>query len=581
MIDLKKIAIFGCGNNAYDLMHFLKRYKIYPSIYIDSDTCKQGTYFGDKFLIYSPECLKKTKDYFVVVTPSDSTPISDLLLSWNYNLDKDFALMKDFIPMVISFYCSKMLTFFDDNELDATFVFAPNLMKMTNCSHEEIALKYMKNVSNTIDRIAWLQSIPPHIKKCYQSLSYYSDDYIQNIFTGSDVIERNGTYVQTDMSSTYVNVYGGMRVTTGQPSTYTRAVHFIGASYIYGFGVEDKHTIPSCVQRKINNSNLPYCCFNHGIRGLEFCDYLNKMKDIPINRHDSVIIYLKDDQQIKNYFMRWKIPYIDTNEYLWDFRMDSIFFDWGSHLNYKGNIAVSNIIYDLLFRNSANKPLQFSQESNRNTEETEELNDWLKKISKEVQNMKSGTIGAIVAHCNPFTFGHYHLIQIASQIVDYLYVFVLSEDQSEFCFSDRFHLVKECVRDLKNVKVLPSGKYIISTVTFPEYFSKDANQNVTLDPTTDIEIFGKKIASVLNITYRFVGEEPKDAVTRQYNKFLKLILPKYGVKLIEIPRIKKKGNIVSASLVRKLYYEEDWEMLKQYVPLNVFQYLKHRKDLCN
>ena len=50
--------------------------------------------------------------------------------------------------------------------------------------------------------------------------------------------------------------------------------------------------------------------------------------------------------------------------------------------------------------------------------------------------------------------------------------------------------------------------------------------------------------------------------------------------MIEIPRIEKNGNIVSASLVRKLYHEDGWEMLKQYVPYNTLQYLKDRKDLC-
>ena len=66
-MDLKKIAIFGCGNNACELVRTLERYKIYPSIYVDSDTCKQGTYFLDRFLIDSPECLKSIRDYFVVI----------------------------------------------------------------------------------------------------------------------------------------------------------------------------------------------------------------------------------------------------------------------------------------------------------------------------------------------------------------------------------------------------------------------------------------------------------------------------------------------------------------------------------
>lgn len=33
---------------------------------------------------------------------------------------------------------------------------------------------------------------------------------------------------------------------------------------------------------------------------------------------------------------------------------------------------------------------------------------------------------------------------------------------------------------------------------------------------------------------RFVGEEPFDAVTRQYNEAMKLIMPKYGVEVCKI-----------------------------------------------
>lgn len=37
----------------------------------------------------------------------------------------------------------------------------------------------------------------------------------------------------------------------------------------------------------------------------------------------------------------------------------------------------------------------------------------------------------------------------------------------------------------------------------------------------DITIFAEKIAPHLNIKYRFVGEEPEDAVTSQYNDAMK------------------------------------------------------------
>ena len=78
--------------------------------------------------------------------------------------------------------------------------------------------------------------------------------------------------------------------------------------------------------------------------------------------------------------------------------------------------------------------------------------------------------GAVVMNCNPFTKGHRYLIETAANECGHLYVFVLSEDKSEFSAADRLEMVKLGTQDLQNVTVLPTGPYLISGVTFPTYF---------------------------------------------------------------------------------------------------------------
>lgn len=78
-------------------------------------------------------------------------------------------------------------------------------------------------------------------------------------------------------------------------------------------------------------------------------------------------------------------------------------------------------------------------------------------------------------NCNPFTLGHRYLIEEACSQVDILYVFVVEEDKSYFKFEDRIEMVRQGTKDLKQVQVLPSGKYIISKETFAQYFKKGAN----------------------------------------------------------------------------------------------------------
>ena len=168
-------------------------------------------------------------------------------------------------------------------------------------------------------------------------------------------------------------------------------------------------------------------------------------------------------------------------------------------------------------------------------------------------------------NCNPFTVGHRHLVEYAAGMVDYLFVFVVEEDRSKFSFRDRLEMARESCRDLANVRVLPSGRYMISDLTFAEYFQKAELQEQTVIPTDDVQIFGEAIAPCLGITHRFVGEEPTDSVTRQYNQTMKEMLPGYGVEVVEIPRYRLGGDYVSASTVRKMISDGNAEGARKYV----------------
>lgn len=183
--------------------------------------------------------------------------------------------------------------------------------------------------------------------------------------------------------------------------------------------------------------------------------------------------------------------------------------------------------------------------------------------------------GAIVMNCNPFTYGHQFLIEEVSRQVDRLFILVLQENLSDFSFDDRFSMVVSGVQHLNNVTVLPSGKFIISSKTFPEYFKKDSLQNENIDASLDIGLFGTRIAPALNVKTRFVGDEPFCKVTNAYNIQMKEILPKYGIEFKIIPRKKIGDTAVSASRVRKLMKENNTGELMKLVPLTTINYLKN------
>jgi [citrate (pro-3S)-lyase] ligase len=187
---------------------------------------------------------------------------------------------------------------------------------------------------------------------------------------------------------------------------------------------------------------------------------------------------------------------------------------------------------------------------------------------------QSFTSGAIVMNCNPFTLGHRYLIEYAMSKVDNLYIFVVEEDKSYFKFKDRIELVRQGTADLANVRVIPSGQYIISRETFGLYFEKDQNQNAEIDCSQDVELFAEHIAPAMNIEIRFAGEEPLDNVTKQYNDTMRRILPRYGVRFEIIPRLETDGEVISASKVRKLLENKDFDAIAKLVPKTTLDYLK-------
>ena len=192
------------------------------------------------------------------------------------------------------------------------------------------------------------------------------------------------------------------------------------------------------------------------------------------------------------------------------------------------------------------------------------------------KNNSIGTAGAIVMNCNPFTLGHQYLIEKASAECEHLYVFCVSEDKSEFSFADRFEMIKRGTSHLANVTVLPTGPYLISSATFPDYFLKERDKKEEIHCLLDIEIFIKHYAPHFSICKRYVGTEPISQGTDMYNKALKEYMPKSGIALKEIKRLEQNSSPISASRVRELINPGDEESLKQLIPKTTYDYLKEK-----
>ena len=220
---------------------------------------------------------------------------------------------------------------------------------------------------------------------------------------------------------------------------------------------------------------------------------------------------------------------------------------------------------DLGFHEIARVPGRLVFMENRRTG----FSNYLQALAK---TKRGGVSAAIVMNANPFTLGHQYLAERAAAACDTLHLFIVSEDLSLIPFPVRRRLVEAGTAHIPNVILHDCGPYLISSATFPGYFLRDGSETVAAQAALDVEIF-KKIAGALNVTVRWVGEEPNDAVTAMYNRVMAEALPEAGIRCAVLPRREANGVPISAGAVRDCFRRGDVEALRSLVPRTTLDYL--------
>ena len=197
----------------------------------------------------------------------------------------------------------------------------------------------------------------------------------------------------------------------------------------------------------------------------------------------------------------------------------------------------------------------------------------INKIKKDFDVKTETQKAMLVMNCNPFTYGHQFLIEKAASENEEVLIFVVQEDKSVFPFKTRYDLVKKGTAHLGNVKVIPGTEYIISSATFPNYFLRKEDDSLMEYTKLDATIAGKQFGEKLNISRRYIGEEPYCPVTKKYNDALMEILPEYGMEVVLVPRKELHHTAISASIVREKLKEGKIEELKEFVPPTTFEFL--------
>lgn len=348
-----------------------------------------------------------------------------------------------------------------------------------------------------------------------------------------------------------------------------QSVYLAGACIVGGYPTAEVGSLAYRLYQRLLKENIKY---NVEILVKAHLDIslADDLEMLDIRENDIIIVIMN------HYMYEKKIDDIDLLEDYNNRPANSWWFlNEPIHTLRRGNEMIVGKLYSLLAEQYKRKSFDNCYVQVGKTyltgKQKKQLEEYIRKTGFE---RKDNISGCIVMNANPFTKGHLYLVEQAAAEVDELLVFVVEEDLSEFCFADRFQMVRQGVAHLDNVKVIPSGSFIISSHTFVSYFEKDKWQDEAVDYALDIGLFGTYIVPAFGIIKRFVGEEPTDRLTQGYNEEMKRKLPLYGVEVKEIPRIDVEGEIISASTVRKLYRMMEWKDLTLYLPDTTVDYLR-------
>ncbi|SFH76574.1 [citrate (pro-3S)-lyase] ligase [Selenomonas ruminantium] len=406
------------------------------------------------------------------------------------------------------------------------------------------------------------------------------------------VIMQNGIpgWYLSDRDIDGYHVVGGIRRTCNVPQKFINTCYMLGACITLGSYTRDEDTIESIMQAKLNEQGkrirfLNYSCGSNSDVIVSAINTFHRVLNIKPLAGDILVFFDKDSTLARSLpYLKDRNRRFDIKDAFAEYENVKCFKDneW-YHINKDGNRMVAKFLLDIIdFDERENAEDMIPPVCNKVIDSKENfiaksLQSYIERVAKE--RMPFQNTGAIVMNCNPFTKGHLYLVEQARKQVEFLYVFVVEEDKSFFSFKDRVAIAIENCKKFNNVKVLPSGMLMISSYTFAEYFNKDDIQDEKISPISDVNIFGAYIAPFFRIKKRFVGTEPLDNVTRQYNETMKMHLADFGIELIEIDRLQNENNPISATTVRSAIKNGDIVTLKELLPDASYEYLKKHRLL--
>ena len=124
----------------------------------------------------------------------------------------------------------------------------------------------------------------------YQGAEYFNPEFLAE--AERSVSGTLSTIAELrDFKGRYFNVVNGFRVTTDAPADPVRRVLMFGGSTLFGQEVPDRYTIPSYLQRMLNQSGVRWQVLNFGLPGMNTVQQTLILERVRLRKGDIVVFY--------------------------------------------------------------------------------------------------------------------------------------------------------------------------------------------------------------------------------------------------------------------------------------------------
>ncbi len=152
---------------------------------------------------------------------------------------------------------------------------------------EACSLLIVKRLPTYESRWPFREKKPP----AYSNSPYFNADFIRESTHGERSKLDDNVRRLINFEGEYINVIDGHRRTAFVPESAANTVYIYGASTIYSQEVPDEYTIPSIIQRKINEITTRYKVVNYGVASMNVEQQLYFLRETKLKEGDIVIFF--------------------------------------------------------------------------------------------------------------------------------------------------------------------------------------------------------------------------------------------------------------------------------------------------